>query len=155
MEHEHRNPRGIIPFQNRLTGFDQLPAILPWSRVHILDLSSNMLQGSLPVPPLSTYLYLVPGNKLTGEIPTLMCNLTSLRWLALSYNNFSGRISQCLTSLSSSLFELNLKRNNLCGTIPPLCSNPSNLRMIDLSENQLQGQIPRSLAKCSLFLRTI
>ena len=80
-----------------------------------------------------------------------MCNLTSLRWLALSYNNFSGRIPQCLTSLSSSLFELNLKRNNLCGTIPPLCSNTSSLRMIDLTGNQLQGQIPRSLANCTML----
>ena len=44
--------------QNHLTGFDQLPAILPRSRLQILDLSSNMLQGSLPVPPPSTYMYL-------------------------------------------------------------------------------------------------
>ena len=141
----------LLLSQNHLTGFDQLPAILPWSRLQILDLSSNMLQGSLPVPPPSTYKYSVSENEFTGEIPELICNLTSLKWLALSSNNFNGRIPQCLTSLSSSLSILDLKHNNLHGTIPPLCSNPSSLRMIDLSGNKLQGQIPRSLANCTML----
>lgn len=135
---------------NRLTGFDQLPAILPW-RLRILYLHFNMLQGSLPVPPPSTHHYLVSGNELTGEIPALMCNLSSLTSIPLSYNNFNGRIPQCLIILSSSLFVLDLKHNNLSGTIPPLCSNPSDLRMIDVSENQLQGQIPTSLADCTML----
>ncbi|XP_034700977.1 receptor-like protein 7 [Vitis riparia] len=137
--------------QNLLTGFDLLPAVLPWSKMRILDLDSNMLQGSLPVPPPSTYIYLVSGNKLTGEIPPLICNLTSLRSLDLSDNNFSGGIPQCLTNLSSSLFVLNLRGNNLHGAIPQICTNTSSLRMIDLSENQLQGQIPRSLANCIML----
>ena len=134
--------------QNLLTGFDLLPAVLRWSKMRILDLASNMLQGSLPVPPPSTYIYSVSGNKLTGEIPPLICNLTSLRLLDLSDNNFSGGIPQCLTNLSSSLFVLNLRGNNLHGAIPQICTNTSSLRMIDLSGNQLQGQIPRSLANC-------
>ena len=104
--------------QNLLTGFDLLPAVLRWSKMRILDLASNMLQGSLPVPPPSTYIYSVSGNKLTGEIPPLICNLTSLRSLDLSDNNFSGGIPQCLTNLSSSLFVLNLRGNNLHGAIP-------------------------------------
>ncbi|RVW37411.1 Leucine-rich repeat receptor-like tyrosine-protein kinase PXC3 [Vitis vinifera] len=39
---------------NFLTGFDQNhPVVLPWSRLRILDLSYNMLQGFLPIPPQS------------------------------------------------------------------------------------------------------
>ncbi|CBI28433.3 unnamed protein product, partial [Vitis vinifera] len=126
----------------------QFQTVLRWSKMRILDLASNMLQGSLPVPPPSTYIYSVSGNKLTGEIPPLICNLTSLRSLDLSDNNFSGGIPQCLTNLSSSLFVLNLRGNNLHGAIPQICTNTSSLRMIDLSGNQLQGQIFRSLANC-------
>ncbi|RVW37544.1 Receptor like protein 42 [Vitis vinifera] len=42
---------------NFLSGFSQVPDVLPWSRMSILELSSNMLQGSLPVPPSSTVEY--------------------------------------------------------------------------------------------------
>eukprot|EP00261_Vitis_vinifera_P024940 XP_010657455.1 PREDICTED: receptor-like protein 12 isoform X2 [Vitis vinifera] len=136
---------------NFLSGFSQVPDVLPWSRMSILELSSNMLQGSLPVPPSSTVEYSVSRNRLAGEIPSLICNLTSLSLLDLSGNNLSGSIPQCFTKLSSSLSILNLRRNNLNGPIPQTCTNTSNLRMIDLSENQLQGQIPKSLASCMML----
>ncbi|KAJ9686882.1 hypothetical protein PVL29_015651 [Vitis rotundifolia] len=136
---------------NFLTGFEQLPAVLPWSRMHILDLSSNMLQGSLPVPPPSTFDYSVSGNKLSGQIPPLICNMSSLSLLDLSGNSLSGRIPECLTNLSSSLSILNLRGNHLHGSIPQTCTETSNLRMIDLSENQLQGKIPGSLANCMML----
>ncbi|KAJ0091150.1 hypothetical protein Patl1_14743 [Pistacia atlantica] len=44
---------------NLLTGFDQHPLSFSWTRLKSLDLSSNKLQGPLPVPPLSTRSYLV------------------------------------------------------------------------------------------------
>ena len=116
-----------------------------------LDLSSNMLQGSLPVPPPSTFDYSVSGNKLSGQIPPLICNMSSLSLLDLSGNSLSGRIPQCLTNLSSSLSILNLRGNHLHGSIPQTCTETSNLRMIDLSENQLQGKIPGSLANCMML----
>ncbi|KAL6330140.1 hypothetical protein AAG906_040060 [Vitis piasezkii] len=136
---------------NFLSGFSQVPDVLPWSRLSILELSSNMLQGSLPVPPSSTVEYSVSRNRLAGEIPSLICNLTSLSLLDLCGNNLSGSIPQCFTKLSSSLSILNLRGNNLNGPIPQTCTNTSNLRMIDLSENQLQGQIPKSLANCMML----
>ena len=141
----------LILSGNFLTGFEQLPAVLPWSRMHILDLSSNMLQGSLPVPPPSTFDYSVSVNKLSGQIPPLICNMSSLSLLDLSGNSLSGRIPQCLTNLSSSLSILNLRGNHLHGSIPQTCTETSNLRMIDLSENQLQGKIPGSLANCMML----
>ena len=116
-----------------------------------LDLSSNMLQGSLPVPPPSTFDYSVSVNKLSGQIPPLICNMSSLSLLDLSGNSLSGRIPQCLTNLSSSSSILNLRGNRLHGSIPQTCTETSNLRMIDLSENQLQGKIPGSLANCMML----
>ncbi|RVW95067.1 Receptor like protein 42 [Vitis vinifera] len=137
--------------RNFLTGFDQRPVVLPWSRLYSLKLDSNMLQGSLPSPPPSTLAYSVSGNKLTGEIPPLICNMTSLMLLDLSSNNLSGRIPQCLTNFSRSLLVLDLGNNSLDGPIPETCTVSDNLNVIDLGDNQFQGQIPRSLASCTML----
>ncbi|KAL6321711.1 hypothetical protein AAG906_031221 [Vitis piasezkii] len=146
-----RKPRVLDLSGNLLTGFDQHPVVLPWSRLIILNLNSNMLQGPLPIPPPSTIQYSVSRNKLTGEISPLICNMSSLMVLHLSSNNLSGRIPQCLANLSKSLFVLNLGSNRLDGPIPQTCTVPNNLRVIDLGENQFQGQIPRSFANCMML----
>ena len=39
---------------NLLGGFEQPLTVLPWKNMEYLDLRSNELQGSLPIPPLST-----------------------------------------------------------------------------------------------------
>ncbi|XP_059640711.1 receptor-like protein 7 [Cornus florida] len=136
---------------NFLTGFDQPPLLLPWSSLRLLDLASNKLQGSLPIPPLSTYAYSVSNNQLTGEIPPWLCNVSSLYALDLSYNHLSGSIPQCVGSFSDSLSLLNLQSNNLSGPIPQIYKNGSKLMMIDLSRNQLLGPVPRSMVNCSLL----
>ena len=77
---------------NFLTGFDQHPVVLPWSMLLRLGLGSIMLQGPLPIPPLSTFEYSVSGNKLRGEInPPLICDMTSFERLGSS---MFGRLRQ-------------------------------------------------------------
>ncbi|XP_050255748.1 receptor-like protein 7 isoform X2 [Quercus robur] len=136
---------------NFLTGFHQLPVILPWTNLQYLDLSNNKLQGSLPIPSPSILTYLVSNNTLTGEIPQMICNLSSLVALDLSSNNLSGMLPNCLGNLSFSLSILNLRRNNFHGNIPQICKKGSKLKMIDFSRNQLQGWIPRSLVNCTML----
>ncbi|XWS57240.1 hypothetical protein CRYUN_Cryun09bG0157400 [Craigia yunnanensis] len=72
---------------NSLTGFDEFPVVLPWSNLRFLKLDSNILQGSLTVPPFSTTFYSILNNSLTGEIPKLLCNQSSLSILDISHNN--------------------------------------------------------------------
>ncbi|KAM3683453.1 hypothetical protein ACJW31_12G148600 [Castanea mollissima] len=124
---------------NFLTGFDQSPLVLPW------------IQGSLPVPPLSTVSYIISNNSLTGEIPPLICNRTLLQVLDLSKNNLSGQIPECMGSLSNSLSILNLGSNNFHGTIPRTWTLGCKLRMINLGQNKLKGLIPRSMSKCAML----
>ncbi|CBI28430.3 unnamed protein product, partial [Vitis vinifera] len=120
--------------------------------LEVLILSTNKIHGPIPKWMWNISKETLEAlNRLAGEIPSLICNLTSLSLLDLSGNNLSGSIPQCFTKLSSSLSILNLRRNNLNGPIPQTCTNTSNLRMIDLSENQLQGQIPKSLASCMML----
>nr|TKS18301.1 hypothetical protein D5086_0000005500 [Populus alba] len=130
---------------------DQPPAFLPWSRMSILKLNSNMLQGSLPIPPNSTKYYLISNNSLAGEIPPPICNISSFIVLDLSKNNLTGLIPQCLGNFSSTLSLLSLEGNNLYGTIPQTWVQGSRLRMISLGQNKLQGQIPTSIVGCKML----
>ncbi|KAH9752521.1 Receptor-like protein 6 [Citrus sinensis] len=136
---------------NLLTGFDQHPVFLPGNKGGLVtfDLSSNNLQGPLPVPPPGTINYLASNNSLTGEIPSWICNLNFLESLVLSHNNLSGLLPQCLGNFSNVLSVLDLQGNNFFGTIPNTFIKESRLGVIDLSHNLLQGRIPRSLINCS------
>jgi Leucine-rich repeat (LRR) protein len=96
---------------NSLTGFDQLSVFLPWTNLRVLMLRSNLLRGPLPIPPPSIIWYSVSNNKLTGEIPQLICNLSSIVFLDMSNNYLSGLLPQCLGNLSDSLSVLNLRDN--------------------------------------------
>ncbi|XP_044473185.1 receptor-like protein 7 [Mangifera indica] len=118
----------------------------PWRNIVSLDLSNNMLQGSLLVPPFKTETFLVSNNELTGVIPPSICNLSSLLHLSLSNNNLNGRILQCFGSLA--LLMLHLQKNNLHGSIPDIFANSSELISLDLNGNKLEGRLPRSLVDC-------
>ncbi|XVE78314.1 hypothetical protein DITRI_Ditri13aG0134700 [Diplodiscus trichospermus] len=134
--------------ENFLTGFDQ--PIFPLINLKFLNLESNKLQGSLPIPPSSILYYSISNNSLTGEFSPLLCNSSSLAFLDLSDNNFSGMLPQCLANLNESLLVLSLRNNSFVGSIPQLCIKRSKLRVIDFNQNQFQGQLPRSLANCGM-----
>ncbi|GMI65212.1 receptor like protein 6 [Hibiscus trionum] len=136
---------------NSLTGFDDFPVVLPWSKLQFLKLDSNSLQGSLPVPPLSTVFYTISNNSLSGEIPHQLRSASSLFVLDISQNNFSGNIPLCLSNSSKYLSVLKLRSNNLQGPIPSGWSSGNRLRMIDLGRNKLQGRIPKSLMECRML----
>nr|XP_023916829.1 receptor-like protein 9DC3 [Quercus suber] len=117
--------------------------------LHFLDLRDNLLQGPFPnLSFLSLRYIFVSNNKLTGEIPSLICNTSSLDVLDLSHNNLSGVLPKCLVH-SNVLSVLDLRMNSLHGTIPTTFSKGNKFRNINLNGNQLEGPLPRSLANCS------
>ncbi|KAK9213825.1 hypothetical protein WN944_005810 [Citrus x changshan-huyou] len=115
------------------------------------NLSSNFLQGPIPAPSTKIRHYLISKNNLTGEIPSWICNLSSLYVLDLSDNNLSGELLQCLGNFSGGLSVLSLQGKTFFGTTPDTFMNGSDLRMVDLSHNPLQGKIPKSLANCAVL----
>ncbi|PHT35699.1 hypothetical protein CQW23_23399 [Capsicum baccatum] len=117
------------------------------SVVSTIDLRSNLLQGSLPIPPNSTSYFFISQNNLSGEIPSSICNLASLIMLDLSRNNLSGEIPQCLGNITG-LEVLDMRHNNLSGNLPRAFSNGCSLTSLNLHGNKLEGKIPRSWAHC-------
>ena len=110
-------------------------------RVTRLSLSSYALTGHLPASLNSLTgltLLSLPGNHLTGEIPSLN-RLTNLTDLYLDDNYLTGSIPS-LAGLDK-LDYLDLANNYLTGSIPSL-TGLDKLRLVLLNNNQLSGPIP-------------
>ena len=103
---------------NLLSNFEQPLKVLPWKNMVYLDLCANMLQGPLPIPPLSTHYFFAASNNLTGRISPMICKANSLQFLDLSNNQLIGKIPQCLGNFSSSLLVLNMRNNCFQGNLP-------------------------------------
>ncbi|KAK4594654.1 hypothetical protein RGQ29_018372 [Quercus rubra] len=121
---------------------------LPWKNLEYLDFRSNLLQGSLPVPPLGIIFFSISRNNITGQIPSSICNLSLVNYLDLSYNHLNNVIPLCLGNLSNHLIDLDLQSNNLHGTIPTTIAKGCNLRSLKLNGNQIDGPLPQSLVHC-------
>ncbi|XP_062093578.1 receptor-like protein 6 [Humulus lupulus] len=121
-----------------------------WKGMVYLDLRSNMLQGGLPMPSSSIYVFFVSNNQLSGELPSMICKLKTIEVLDLSNNNFIGMIPPCLTNLSS-IQIINLQLNKFHGMIPSTFREYSGLRTLNLNGNQLEGGLPKSLANCKIL----
>ncbi|XWS10549.1 hypothetical protein CRYUN_Cryun38cG0005300 [Craigia yunnanensis] len=129
---------------NFLTDTEQLP----WKEIAVIDLSSNLIHGDLPIPPLTTYSFSISNNSLSGEISSLICSMSSLAFLDLSHNNLRGIIPQCFGNLSRSVQSLNLGKNKFHGIIPPIFAKGCQLMNLNLNGNQLGGPLPRSIIHC-------
>ncbi|KAK6934511.1 Leucine-rich repeat [Dillenia turbinata] len=141
-------PHTLNLSHNSLSGFDASAGAIV-SNFSYLDLQSNRLQGSLPIPGTPTTYYSAANNKLKDEISPSFCDAIYLEFLDLSYNKLSGILPPCMATYPDFLQILNLQGNNFGGTIPFKFSSGSGLTSLDLSYNQLQGSVPKSLANCS------
>ncbi|CAL9183669.1 unnamed protein product, partial [Musa hybrid cultivar] len=126
----------------------RIPVLPP--NLQALDLSSNSLSGSLPSTISSQLGYLfLSHNYLHGSIPSsYVCDLQQLYALDLSNNQISGEIPRCRPEGSQLLF-VNLANNKLRGKIPDSIGNLGNLQFLHLNNNSLFGRIPSSLKNCS------
>ncbi|TYJ38681.1 hypothetical protein E1A91_A04G008700v1 [Gossypium mustelinum] len=120
----------------------------PWKNIEVLDLSSNLIRGNLPIPASTIKVFLISNNSFNGEVSSLICNASSLRIVDLSHNNLSGTIPQCFGNLSKTLEFLNLKKNKFYGTIPPTFAKGCQLSNFNLNGNLLEGPLTLSILNC-------
>ncbi|XP_051123009.1 probable inactive receptor kinase At5g58300 [Andrographis paniculata] len=113
--------------------------------LRVLSLRSNYLNGTIPSDVLSIsslqYVFL-QSNDFSGSLPVSLS--PRLSFMDLSANSFSGNIPETVKNLKR-LSVLNLQFNTLSGIIPEL--DLPRLRSLNLSHNSLSGSIPRSLQK--------
>ncbi|MBA0819008.1 hypothetical protein Gohar_021619 [Gossypium harknessii] len=136
---------------NFLTALEQFPG----NDLEYLNLHSNLLQGPIlstwfnpQIPILQLSRIIISKNKLTGNIPSSICNLSSLLVLDLSENCLSGAIPDCLGNFSY-LGLLDLQMNKFIGEIPNYFVSSTELSHLLLNDNQLEGLVPPSLANCT------
>ncbi|KAL0711722.1 hypothetical protein Bca4012_018700 [Brassica carinata] len=124
--------------------------------ISLLDLSYNNFSGKLPRSFLmgcSSLKYLMLShNKFSGQFLPRGTSLTSLLVLRVDNNLSKGEIGVGLLR-STRLEFLDMSNNFLKGAIPSWISNLSNLKLFFLSNNFLEGTIPLSLVDLqSLYL---
>ncbi|KAL4629144.1 hypothetical protein ACB092_05G287300 [Castanea dentata] len=143
------------------------------TELFIFKINHNQFSGAMPneLPnfvdiTFSSFLD-VSNNKMSGRIPTWICNLTDFGGILMQNNNFEGQIpcetiSFELLDLSHNLLDgslplwsstrlrhLHLEENNFSGSIPEPFLNMSELRTLDISDNKLSGSIPSAISKAS------
>ncbi|KAM0860281.1 hypothetical protein ACQ4PT_046640 [Festuca glaucescens] len=160
---------------NMFSSMELSSCFLPTEDLISLDLSSNRLQGEIPIPLKSrslrnqfldysnnsfslimknctsclsqtTYLKM-SNNRISGKIPEFICNTSKLQVLDLSNNSFSGTIPSCLIE-NGHLGILNLKDNDLEGRLALNIEKGCALQTINLNGNRIEGHLPRSLTNC-------
>ncbi|KAL9237866.1 hypothetical protein vseg_012363 [Gypsophila vaccaria] len=125
-----------------------------------LDLSGNMLSGSIPSGSSRAFDSLIvldmSRNGLTGDIPPEMGLFSKLEYLNLSWNSLQSRVPLEIGYLPN-LRVLDLRKSSLYGMIPgDLCDKSSSLSILQLDDNHLTGPIPQKIGQCSsLYLLSL
>lgn len=157
---------------NEFTSVGYAP-FLPLQDMEVLDLSSNMFEGPIPIPQgtataldysnnmfssipsnLSSYLsdvtlFMASVNNLSGQITSSFCGgVTRIKLLDLSYNHFTGSIPSCLIENNDGMQSLYLNENKLHGEFPNNTKEGCSFEALDFSGNQIEGKLPRSLVYC-------
>ncbi|KAI3717212.1 hypothetical protein L1987_68682 [Smallanthus sonchifolius] len=125
---------------------------LPYLRS--LDLAYNYLSGTIPPEWGSTQLQEISllGNRLTGEIPRALGNISTLRRLDLEANLLSGTVPSDLGRLAN-LNSLMLSSNRLTGRLPTTLGQLGNLTNFRINENNFSGPIPDFIQNWRLLNR--
>ena len=89
-------------------------------------------------------------NKLIGEIPPKLGQLSSLHGLNLSHNQLIGPIPKSFSNLTQ-LESLDLSHNNLSGEIPSILIDINSLEIFNVSYNNLSGKLPDFKAQFGTF----
>ncbi|KAJ0520332.1 putative leucine-rich repeat-containing, plant-type, leucine-rich repeat domain superfamily [Helianthus annuus] len=126
----------VVMCHNRLSG--SVPAFVSQTLTR-LDLKHNNLSGSIPpgfLPSSLQYLSL-SWNRFSGPVDVLLSQLNRLNYLDLSLNRFTGPIPGSVFGFPIS--NLQLERNMFSGPVQPF--NEVVIQTVDLSHNMLYGEV--------------
>ncbi|PNY03217.1 kinase-like protein, partial [Trifolium pratense] len=119
--------------------------------MQLLSLRGNKLSGDIPtfIGNLSQLFELeLDLNKFQGNIPPSIGNCQKLQYIDLSHNKLRGTIPIEVFNLSSLSILLNLSQNSLSGSLPREVGMLKNIGRLDVSGNHLSGNIPITIGEC-------
>ncbi|KAJ4889181.1 receptor like protein 6 [Raphanus sativus] len=131
----------MLVSKNSFTG--KIPRSICGHRfLNILDLSNTNFTGSIPrcLRNLNGYLSVLNlrYNQLSGNIPEIFTNATTLTSLDLGHNRFVGTLPRSLKGCSV-LEVLNVGGNNIEDTFPFWLSSLPKLKVMVLRDNRFKG----------------
>ncbi|CAL9247275.1 unnamed protein product, partial [Arabidopsis halleri] len=152
-----RNLIALVLHNNSLGSYSSrdlefLVALSNCTNLQKLLVAGNRLGGDLPtsIANLSTNLFMLElgRNFISGSIPHDIGNLISLQRLGIEGNKLTGPLPTSIGKLLQ-LEGLNLNSNRLSGEIPSSIGNITRLDILYLFNNSFEGIVPLSLGKCS------
>ncbi|WCJ38722.1 Receptor-like protein EIX2 [Euphorbia peplus] len=124
----------------------------------VIDLISNLFEGSLPRVSNNTVFLDFSNNSFSGSISHFICHkvdeVKGMTILDLGNNLLTGEIPDCWSNGWLSFTSLRLSNNNFSGNIPKSIGNLTVLNFLHLWNNSLSGELPMSLQNCG-FLKTL
>ncbi|KAI5570912.1 hypothetical protein POPTR_011G072566v4 [Populus trichocarpa] len=132
MELKNYNLPGVLP-----------PQLVKLPHLRVVDFAYNYLNGTIPFEWASMQLTSISllVNRLSGEIPKELGNITTLTYLSLEANQISGIIPPDLGKLIN-LQTLMLSSNRFTGNLPVSFSGLINLTDFRINDNNFSGAIP-------------
>jgi Leucine rich repeat len=121
-----------------MSTFPLLPAL------KVLDLSSNLIEGSLPARLGKLEVLQLGYNMLSGTIPANWTKSTHLKRLQLGFNGLSGTLPSTMGKMGQ-LEEFDVPGNRLGSTIPSEIKGCTSLQILDLTRNMFDGTIPSEM----------
>lgn len=122
---------------------------LQWETYPQIDLSSNELEGPIPLFLFQVSALYLSGNQLSGL--NGLCdvrNESQLSFLDVSYNQLSGTLPNCWSHFRN-LIVLNLANNELSGNIPTTIGSLTQIEVLHLGDNNFTSELPITLKNCT------
>ncbi|XVF88740.1 hypothetical protein PTKIN_Ptkin19aG0075800 [Pterospermum kingtungense] len=128
------------------------------SHLKFLFIDQNNLVGKptfqtqTPIPKLQLQLLGMSNctkKGLFGKLASFLYHQYDLRFLDLSYNNFSGKLPSWLLENNTRLQQVFLMGNSFAGPLQLPEHTNVNMLDIDMSQNKIEGQLPMNI--CSTF----
>ncbi|XP_060974303.1 receptor-like protein EIX1 [Cannabis sativa] len=135
----------ILDLSNNLLVGTLPDCLFSLRKLKVINFYSNKLSGVIPSSISSLYqieTLILGKNNLSGTLPSSMKNCTRLVFLDVGENNLRGSIPLWIGEILTNLVVLQLNYNHFHGVMPSNLCHLDSIRILDISHNNINGMIP-------------